>query len=135
MNITRATQADVLLLAEMNKRLIEDERHPNPMNVAQLAKRMTTWLKTQYTGYLAIEDEQAVAYCLFRNDGEYYYLRHLFVERTHRRQGVATCLLDWLYGNIWKEKPVRLDVLSHNRAAIAFYRAYGFHIGCLRMEK
>ncbi len=135
MKVAKAELTDVEKLAELNKRLIEDERHPNPMNVQQLAQRMIEWLQDEYSCYLASEDGSTVAYCLFRNDGEYYYMRQLFVERSHRRKGLATKLLDWMYQNVWTDKKVRLDVLSHNEEAIAFYRAYGFQIGCLRMEK
>lgn len=119
----------------MNKRLIEDENHPNPMNVQQLARRMNEWLHGEYACYLVKEENNTVAYCLFRDDGDYYYLRQMFVEREHRRKGIATMLLDWMYRNIWTDKKVRLDVLSHNKSAIAFYEAYGFRVGCLRMEK
>ena len=135
MKITRADFSHVEKLAELNKRLIEDERHPNPMNVPQLARRMDEWLRGEYTCYLATEDGFTIAYCLFRDDGEYYYMRQLFVERAHRRKGLATQLLDWMYQNVWTDKKVRLDVLSHNEEAIAFYKAYGFRVGCLRMEK
>ena len=31
-----------------------------------------------------------------------------------------------MYDHVWNEKKVRLDVLSHNEEAIAFYKAYGF---------
>ena len=58
-----------------------------------------------------------------------------FVERRHRRAGVATKLLDWMFANVWHTKPVRLDVFVHNATAIAFYEAYGFRVGVLRMEK
>lgn len=135
MKITRADTSHAEELAELNKRLIEDERHPNTMNVPQLALRMREWLKGEYTCYLATEDGSMFAYCLFRDDGEYYYMRQLFVERAHRRKGLATQLLDWMYQNVWTDKKVRLDVLSHNEEAIAFYKAQGFRIGCLRMEK
>jgi|TARA_B100002003_G_C13806833_1_gene397932 hypothetical protein len=37
MKITRADTSHAEELAELNKRLIEDERHPNTMNVPQLA--------------------------------------------------------------------------------------------------
>jgi ribosomal protein S18 acetylase RimI-like enzyme len=57
------------------------------------------------------------------------------VERERRRRGIATKFLDWMYANIWTDKKVRLDVLVHNKEAIAFYEAYGFRTGCLRMEK
>ena len=135
MKIARATLSDIGKLVEMNKRLIEDERHPNLMNARQLVQRMTEWLEGEYTCYLATEDGSTVAYCLFRYDGEYYHMKHLFVERGHRRRRIATKLLGWMYQNIWTDKKVRLDVLPHNEEAIAFYKSYGFRVGCLRMEK
>lgn len=135
MEVTKADLSDVEKLAKLNKLLIEDERHSNPMNVQQLARRMTEWLQGEYGCYLASEEGVTVAYCLYRDDGKYYYLRQLFVDRGHRRKGIATMLLDEMYEQIWLDKKVRLDVLSHNEEAIAFYKAYGFRVGCLRMEK
>ena len=64
-----------------------------------------------------------------------YYLRHLYVDRGFRRQGIATQLLDWMYANIWTYKKVRLGVLAHNEGAIAFYEQYGFEIQALQLEK
>ena len=105
------------------------------MNIDQLADRMTGWLENEYICYLAKDAEKIFAYCLYRDDGEYYYLRQFFVERQHRRKGIATQILDWMYSNISRNKKVRVDVLSHNQEAIAFYEKYSFRVGCLRMEK
>jgi ribosomal protein S18 acetylase RimI-like enzyme len=135
MKFITATLADIETLAKLNKRLIEDEKYPNPMNVDRLAERMSGWLQAEYRGYLTLIDDQVAAYCLYRDDGKYYYLRHLYVDRDFRRQGIATRLLDWMYANIWMDKKVRLDVLAHNDSAIAFYQRYGFAIRVLRMEK
>lgn len=135
MKIIKAKLSDVQKLAFFNKRLIEDEGHPNPMNVEQLAERMDRWLKNEYSAYLVLLDEEIVAYCLFRDDGDHYYLRQLYVDRDYRRRGIATQLLDWMYQNVWREKKIRLEVLVHNLSAIAFYKHYGFEIGCLSMEK
>ena len=135
MEIVRAGLADVERLAELNKRLIEDERHPNPMDVPQLTHRMKEWLATGYICYLAKQNGCILAYCLYRDDGAYYYMRQLYVSREHRRRGIATQLLDWLYENVWTDKRVRLDVLAHNRDALAFYERYGFRMGVFRMEK
>ena len=135
MKIIPATLADVKTLATLNKRLIEDEQHPNPMNINQLAERMSVWLQAEYCGYLAVIDDRIVAYCLYRDDGSFYYLRHLYVDRGFRRQGIATQLLDWMYTHIWGKKKVRLDVLIHNEDALTFYQRYGFETRVLRMEK
>ena len=135
MKIRSADQTDVNTLAVLNKRLIEDEKYPNPMNVEQLAARMSDWLSEEYIGYLATLNDRVVAYCLYRDDGKYYYMRHLYVDRDFRRQRIATQLLDWMYANVWTDKKVRLDVLVHNESAIAFYKKYGFMVRVLRMEK
>ncbi len=135
MEIVKAELRDVKRLAELNKNLIEDERHPNPMNIAELTERMEEWLVTDYICYLAKENGDIVAYCLYRDDGGHYYMRQLYVDRAHRRKGIATQLLDWLYENVWTDKKVRLDVLAHNEDAVAFYKRYGFRIGVYRMEK
>lgn len=135
MEIVRAELTDADILAELNKCLIEDERHPNPMNIVQLTERMQEWLTTDYICYVAKESQHIVAYCLYRDDGGYYYMRQLYVDRAYRRKGIATRLLDWLYENVWMDKKVRLDVLAHNEDAVAFYKRYGFRIGVFRMEK
>ena len=135
MEIVRTELTDVERLAELNKYLIEDERHPNPMNIAELTERMKAWLATDYICYVAKQNEGIVAYCLYRDDGEHYYMRQLYVDRAHRRKGIATQLLDWLYENVWTDKKVRLDVLAHNEDAVAFYKNYGFRIGVFRMER
>ena len=135
MEIVKAELTDVERLAELNKHLIEDERHPNPMNIAQLTQRMKAWLATDYICYVAKQNGGIVAYCLYRDDGEHYYMRQLYVDRTYRRKGIATQLLDWLYANAWTDKKVRLDVLAHNEDAVAFYKNYGFRIGVFRMER
>lgn len=135
MEIVRAKLTDADILAELNKELIEDEQHPNQMNISQLTERMREWLATDYICYMAKEKGSIVAYCLYRDDGVYYYMRQLYVDRVHRRKGIATRLLDWLSENVWTDKKVRLDVLAHNEAAVAFYKRYGFRIGVFRMEK
>lgn len=135
MEIVRAKLIDAERLAELNKCLLEDEQHPDPMNITQLIERMKAWLATDYICYTAKQSGHIVAYCLYRDDGGYYYMRQLYVDRAHRRKGIATELLDWLYENVWTDKRVRLDVLAHNEDAVAFYKRYGFRIGVFRMEK
>jgi len=66
MEIIKAKADDVGKLAELNKLLIEDERHSNPMNIDQLADRMTGWLENEYICYLAEDAEKIFAYCLYR---------------------------------------------------------------------
>ncbi|MCP4398822.1 MAG: GNAT family N-acetyltransferase [bacterium] len=135
MKIAIASEKDVPVLAILNKRLIEDEHYPNPMNVNELEERMKNWLHNEYTAYTIKENHDMLGYCLFRDDGDFYYMRHLYIDRPHRRKGLATKLLDWMYAHIWTDKNTRVDVLSDNYRAIEFYTSYGFKIRCLHLEK
>ena len=135
MTVIKAGMGQVEELAELNRQLLADERHPDPVTTAQLTERMASWLQDGYVGYVARRGGGTVGYCLHRDAGRYYYLRQLFIVRAHRRRGLATELLNWMYANVWTGKPVRLDVFAHNEQAVAFYKAYGFRIAVLRMEK
>ena len=77
MEIARAELNDAEGLAGLNQNLIEDEGHPNPMNVDQLAQRMKEWLKTDYNCYTVKQNGCIVAYCLYRDDSGYYHMRQL----------------------------------------------------------
>lgn len=133
--IRKATLKDCPELGQLNKQLIEDEQHPNQMNVKELTVRMKEWISSDYSCYLHYKKNSIDGYALFREETDCYYLRHLFTRRDLRCKGIATELLDWLHEHLWKEKKVQLEVLSHNTSAIKFYENYGFKIDCLRMEK
>jgi ribosomal protein S18 acetylase RimI-like enzyme len=135
MLIKPATQQDIVRLGEMNKRLIEDERDPNPMSVPELIERMGSWLSAEYNCHIVWDEGTRVAYCLHREEQDHFFLLQLFVERGHRRRGIATMLLDWMFENHWYGKQVRLNVHAHNEEAIAFYRSYGFAVRVVRMTK
>ena len=47
-----ATAADLPILTRMNQQLIEDERHRNSMNLAELESRMRSMLEDDYTATL-----------------------------------------------------------------------------------
>jgi GNAT superfamily N-acetyltransferase len=126
MEIVRAELTDAETLAELNKRLIEDERHPDPMNIAQLTERMREWLATEYICYVAKENGHIVAYCLYRDDGGYYYMRQLYVDRAHRRKGIATRLLDWLYENVWIDKKSQTGCTRSQRRSSRLLQAIRF---------
>ena len=130
-----ATQSDVPLLAELNHQLIHDEGHRNPMTVPQLAERMRDWLAGEYTAIL-FEENEVVAYALYRDSDDSIYLRQLFVHRAHRRKGIGRRVMEILFQEIWpKEKRVTVEVLTHNSAAINFWHSVGFSDYSLTLEK
>ena len=130
-----ATAEDALLLAPLNKQLIRDEGHRNPMDIDQLAQRMANWLRGEYRAVIFEEDSSPVGYALFRQEPEYAYLRQLFVHRDYRRKGIGRNAMHWLWRNAWSDTPrVRIEVLLGNATARAFWRAMGFQEYSITME-
>ncbi len=130
-----ATPADAPCLARMNKQLIDDEGHRNPMSIAELETRMAEWLSNAYQAILFIREGAPVGYALFRWESDHVYLRHFFVCRDCRRAGVGREAIGWLRKNAWSPTlRIRLDVLVCNETGIAFWRSVGFSDYCLTME-
>jgi GNAT superfamily N-acetyltransferase len=135
MNYRFATRDDAPLLASLNQQLIQDEGHANPMTLAELERRMAGWLDGDYQAVLFSHQGHAAGYALFRPTPEYVYLRHFFVCRHHRRQGIGRAAITWLRNQVWAGAArIRLDVLAHNTTGIAFWRAVGFRDYCLTLE-
>lgn len=130
-----ASTQDSEQLARMNLQLIADEGHRNPMGIAQLAERMAGWLRGGYQAVLFEMNHTPVGYALFRHEPEFVYLRQLFVVPEHRRQGIASTALGWLWANAWPHAPrLRIDVLVGNLAGQEFWRSAGFTEYCITME-
>lgn len=130
-----AVLEDVPLLADLNHQLIQDEGHSNPMTPAQLAERMEGWLTSrEYWAVLFYRDAACVAYALLRDDIQDTYLRHFFVARPHRRQGIGREAISLLLREIVPpDKPVRLEVLVNNERGLHFWRSVGFKEYALTM--
>jgi hypothetical protein len=90
MAIKKCALADCGRLAVLNKQLIEDEGHDNPMDVAQLAERMAAFSPASTTpttsGARALRATRCWANALVRAPWA-QYLRHFFICREQRRRG------------------------------------------------
>ena len=131
----KALPADAAFLAPMNKRMIEDQRHRNPMGIPELRVRLETWLQGEYELWYAEDAGKALGYVLFRREAGEIYLRQLFVERGNRRQGIGRMLFQWAEQNLWPGEKVRLEVLTDNEAGIRFWKSLGFGEYSLTLEK
>ena len=122
-----AAITDVATLAQMNQQLIEDERHRNPMTLAELETRMRAILEGHYTATLFELDGQVVAYALWTEEPDWVYLRHFFVARDFRRRGVGKEAIRVLVDHVWPaNRRARVNVLIGNKPALEFWRAVGF---------
>src|SRR5689334_7843837 len=126
MTLRPALEADVPLLAELNRQLIADQGHDSAAGPAELAARMRHWLGGAQRVAVAEEDGVPVGYAVWREDEhDGVYLRHLFVAREHRRGGVGRRMVTELLAG-WAGREIKLDVLRHNARALAFWQAMGF---------
>jgi len=135
MNFCRATLDDCALLAELNHQLIRDEGHRNKMTVPELEQRMKDWLASEYMAVIFENAGEIVAYALYREQPEEIYLRHLFVVRNRRREGIGRMAFEILRAKIWPaDRRLTVEVLVQNIAAVAFWRAMGYKDYSLRLE-
>jgi GNAT superfamily N-acetyltransferase len=124
-----ATAADLPQLASWNQQLIEDEGHDNTMSLEELVARMRTWLTTEYQALVFEEPTTPTpaAYALFRRTPEWIHLRQFFVARDRRRRGIGARAVALLRAEVFPpDKPVIVEAMAWNHAALSFWRAVGF---------
>lgn len=130
-----ASPADARLLAELNQQLIRDEQHRNAMSLVELEHRMTGFLSTDYEATLFESGADVVGYALYRTEPDHLYLRQFFIRPEFRRRGIGRAAVRWLTQHAWRHHSrIRLDVLTTNSAAQAFWRSVDFRDYCLTME-
>jgi predicted acetyltransferase len=127
MEYRTAGEADLPLLAELNRQLIQDEGQSNSVSLAELENRMRAWLVRAYTAVLFLSRGAVVGYALYRTDKAGIFLRQFFICRGERRKGHGRAAVDLLCGRVWPAgSRVTLEALCANRAAVDFWRALEF---------
>jgi GNAT superfamily N-acetyltransferase len=140
--IHSANEADLPLLAQMNKRLIEDEGSRNPMSLDQLADRMRGWLRGNWELKLFATDAGVVGYAVYQTRCDEYfpdqttvYLRQFYIERELRGHGLGTAALRALAAEHFPpDSRVVIDVLASNPRGHDFWRHVGFQSYCTTMH-
>ena len=139
LSLRAATEADVAMLAEMNKQLIEDEGHRNPMTPAELAVRMHGWLQSGWNADLFVlnqrcADDSVIGYALYQHRADEWvperrvvYLRQFLIDRACRRKGFGRIALRELFATRFPAPcTVVVDVLTANAHGVEFWRAMSF---------
>ena len=135
-NYRFATAEDAPCLAAMNRQLIADEGHRNPMSPEELRDRMAGWLASEYQAVLFEESDDVVGYALFRREPDYVYVRQFFVVPHRRRQRIGQAAFAWLLANVWQDAArVCLDVLVGNQPGIRFWKSLWFEDYCITLER
>lgn len=125
MNLKKCSAEDAEKLAELNKQLIEDEKSDNKMSLCELQDRMKSFLETDYTAYLFMEDNRIIGYALVNTRAEPLYLRQFFIARNFRRNHKGRRAFELLLDELKTDK-IDLEVLSWNEAGLKFWQSCGF---------
>lgn len=135
LGIRAATPADFPLLARMNRELIEDEGHRNPMTVTELEARFHRFVTEQgYHVDVLLGGDEVVAFATWRHradvaepSGQHIHLRQFYVARDRRGSGVGRRAVDLLFATRFQAgERVYLDVLETNPGGKAFWSRTGF---------
>ncbi len=133
LHIRPAVESDLPLLAQMNKRLIEDEVSRNPMSVEQLRERLRKWLEGDWAIEF-FENEVIVGYVVYQirrdeffPDKTEVYIRQFYVERDQRGRGLGSAAFKLLRETRFPAgSRLTLDVLATNPKGFNFWRRVGF---------
>lgn len=123
--IILCTDDDLDRLALMNKQLIEDEKHDNPMNADQLRVRMRDFIHTDYKAYKFVEQDAVVGYALVNHQQHPLYLRQFFISREYRRSGFGKLAFKKLLAAL-NTSAIDIEVMYWNEAGYAFWKSLGF---------
>jgi ribosomal-protein-alanine N-acetyltransferase len=71
-------------------------------------------------------DGRLVGYLVCSRYADVWHLMNVAVDPHRRREGIATCLIERLFGEAGEQARFTLEVRTSNRAAIAMYERFGF---------
>lgn len=129
-----ATENDLPLLAQMNKRLIEDQGSRNPMSLEQLQARLQNWLHSDWHIDFFEDTNTLVGYVVYHvHPDEFFpeqtevYVRQFFIERGQRGQGRGTQIFKLLRSTRFpSHQRITLEVLASNPKGYHFWQQCGF---------
>ena len=126
---------DIQWLAKMDRQLIRDEGHRNPMTLDELNQRMRGWLAEDYQALIIQHNAKVIGYVLFRQDTDFFYIRHFLIVQAFRRKGLGKLAIQKLREDVWSSnRLLRLEVLVSNCRGTAFWQSVGFSGYSLTME-
>ncbi len=123
--IRLCTDSDLELLSIMNKQLIEDEKHDNPMNLCQLNERMYEFIHSDYNAYIFQLENKVIGYALVNYLKSPFYLRQFFIVRDERRKGYGKRMFELLLVEL-NVKTIDIEVMVWNEQGKAFWESVGF---------
>ncbi|MBZ6076325.1 GNAT family N-acetyltransferase [Microvirga puerhi] len=125
---------DFELLGRMNRELIEDQAHRNPMTIDQLRDRFKRLVADGWKVDLFEVDGEVIGYAVHRYEpdpaeprGERVFLRQFFIARHRRRGGAGSVALkELMRARFQAGDRIYLDVIEANPGGKMFWTRTGF---------
>lgn len=139
-----ATSADLATIALMNRELIQDEGHRNPMSVEQLEERARNFLSKGDWRIDLLEVEGRIAgFVTWRQEeditepsGQRIYLRQFYIARDARGGGIGRQSFEALMSQRFPaDCRILLEVLESNPGGREFWARMGFAPYSLFVER
>ncbi|MBD3917873.1 GNAT family N-acetyltransferase [Paenibacillus sp. PR3] len=134
MNIRIGSEEDLDMLAAMNKQLIEDERHDNPMDIPQLRERMQSFIEGSYAAYIFEAEDTVLGYALVDHSRSPLYLRQFFISRSSRGQGNGKAAFRALTQFLGTDD-LDIEVMHWNEQGYRFWKSLGFQERSVYMRR
>jgi 8-oxo-dGTP pyrophosphatase MutT (NUDIX family)/predicted GNAT family acetyltransferase len=128
--------ADVPMLSQMNFEMSQvDGIDGEAMTVEELTYRMTALLETDYSAVVMYQDDVPVGYALYTVTPQYTFIRHFFVRKAYRGQGVGAKVFQKLVENEWNNAAaIQIEVASESKGVRSFWESRGFQKTALRLS-
>jgi 8-oxo-dGTP pyrophosphatase MutT (NUDIX family) len=128
--------ADVPTLSQMNFEMSKlDGVDGEVMTVEELTYRMTALLETDYSAVLIYQDDVPVGYALYTVTPKHTFIRHFFIRKAYRGQGIGATAFQRLVESEWNDAAsIQIEVDSDNKGVRSFWESRGFRKTALRMS-
>ena len=118
LDIRRLTYADLPQVIAIERRAF-----PTPWSLAMFVLELS---KPGGECLAVRRDGTLTGYVICSRYDDVWHIMNVAVDPRHRRQGIATALLDELIARLGEEARLTLEVRPSNTAAIALYERFGF---------
>ncbi len=133
LSISEATRADRATISGYMRELFAG-RDAGVKTPAQVAARMGLLLGAGYRAFTFRLGAEPVGYALVQENGDHVFIRHFFITKAHRRQGLGRAFFRELEAHFGSPE-FRLDVLEDEQATRAFWRAMGFDLAATNLRR
>ena len=125
LEIRRLTYADLPQVIALERRAF-----PTPWSLAMFVLELS---KPSGICLAAIRDDRLAAYLICSRYDRVWHIMNIAVDPDHRRQGLATALLNRLLERVGEDDArFTLEVRRSNGGAIVLYERFGFKVAGLR---